>query len=475
MTTLKELGVNNWLIKACKSMRIEKPTYIQKCCIPSILQLKSVIGCAQTGSGKTAAFALPILQILANDPYGIFALVLTPTRELAIQIADQFKAFGSEINVKVATIIGGMEITQQAALLANKPHIVVGTPGRIAAHIQNSPLISFRKLKFMVFDEADRLFENKTLMKPISQILEALPENRINLFFSATITEKILKLQEISKTKIEVFMDNEDEDENENENEKNNLQNQDIKIKTEKIVYKIPSTLKQQYVFIPKYARECFLLHILQKFEKYGQEKHLSPFLVIIFTSTCLMSHETNLILKKMGIKNVPLNSSMPQRNRLESLANFRNGKIPILVATDIASRGLDIPNVELVINLNIPNSPIDYIHRIGRTARAGKNGFAISLVTQFDVERIQRIENFIGKKLDLLEVNETEALKFLKPISVSKKMAKMALLYPKNSNKQSKRQKLHLKKRRQTFLEINSEEQKQRKIEIEIEKEKEK
>ncbi|KAI8476969.1 MAG: P-loop containing nucleoside triphosphate hydrolase protein [Monoraphidium minutum] len=195
--SFKELGVTDWLCSVLQSLGITRPTPVQRGCIPAVLAGRDVIGTAQTGSGKTAAFALPILQTLVKDPYGVFALVLTPTRELAVQLAEQFRAFGAGMSLRDCVVIGGVEQQAQAKALARRPHVVIATPGRLAELVDTDPGLrrGFAKTRFLVLDEADRLLD-PTFEAPLRSILGALPtDNRQTLLFSATMTQALVKLQ----------------------------------------------------------------------------------------------------------------------------------------------------------------------------------------------------------------------------------------------------------------------------------------
>lgn len=200
----EDLHLNKWIIDQCKQIGYKTPTPIQYECIPRILKGEDIIGCAKTGSGKTAAFALPIVQKLSEDPYGVFALVLTPTRELAYQIADQFRIIGKPINLIDCVITGGIEMTEQATQLSQKPHVVIATPGRLADHIESGTNFNLNKIQMLILDEADRLLEDN-FGDQLQTIFNILPKKRQTLLFSATITETIKKLQELSTTKPYVF------------------------------------------------------------------------------------------------------------------------------------------------------------------------------------------------------------------------------------------------------------------------------
>jgi len=187
MSSFEELGLHEWLVKACSELGFRHPTPVQKNCIPPIIQGKNCIASAETGSGKTAAFALPILHLLSEDPYGVYALIVTPTRELALQISEQMHALGSPIGLKVSVVIGGVDMIKQSIELQRKPHIIIATPGRLLSHLQSADTVKLNRLKFLVFDEADRLFGDQS--EDTEEILNLLPpnSNRQTLLFSATL------------------------------------------------------------------------------------------------------------------------------------------------------------------------------------------------------------------------------------------------------------------------------------------------
>ncbi len=252
----------------------------------------------------------------------------------------------------------------QAIALAKKPHVIVASPGRIVDHLENTKGFKLDKLKFLILDEADRLL-NMDFEKEIDKILQVIPKQRSTFLFSATMTSKVAKLQRASL-------------------------NDPVKIEVSK-KYQTAAGLKQQYLFIPAKLKDIYLCFILNE---------LAGNTAIIFTATCDHTQRVALMLRNLGFSAVPLHGKMSQPKRLGALNKFKAGQLSILIATDVASRGLDIPSVDLVINYDIPTHSKDYIHRVGRTARAGRSGRAITLVTQYDVELFQRIETLLGYKL---------------------------------------------------------------------------
>jgi len=393
MSNFSLLGINSWLCRQCEEMGLTKPTEIQRECIPEILAGNDCIGCAKTGSGKTAAFALPIIQQLSEDPYGIYALVLTPTRELAFQIADQFRVLGKSINIKYSVIIGGMDMVAQGRELTDRPHIVIGTPGRIAGHINAGTSVSLDRIQFLVLDEADRLLE-KCFECDLEVIFGKLSDKRQTLIFSATLTDTINELRAITK---------------------GNLFCHQVKSATATV-----SQLDQRYLLIPPLVKDAYLVDMLQN--------NIVNNSAIIFTHTCRSCQVLAFLLRKLEIKCVSLHSLMSQKKRLASLAQFKTGVVNLLVSTDVGSRGLDIPLVQVVVNYNVPASPKDYIHRVGRTARAGRGGMSITLLTQHDIERFKAIEQHTNTKMTQFDASEPSALKLLKIVSVTRREVEIRL-----------------------------------------------
>ncbi|KAG0145126.1 hypothetical protein CROQUDRAFT_46209 [Cronartium quercuum f. sp. fusiforme G11] len=374
-TTFASLGLIEPLCKACELLKFTKPTPIQAEAIPFALQNRDIIGLAQTGSGKTAAFALPVLQALWDSPSPFFACVLAPTRELAYQISQQFDALGSTIGVKTAVIVGGMDMMSQAIALSKRPHIIVATPGRLHDHLENTKGFSLRNLHFLIMDEADRLLD-MDFGPVIDKILKVIPRERRTFLFSATMTTKVAKLQRASLSspvKVEVSAK-----------------------------YDTVAALVQTYLFLPFKHKDTYLVYLANE---------LSGKTTIVFTRTVHDASRLALILRTLGFPAVPLHGQLSQSARLGALNKFKSGDRSVLVATDVASRGLDIPAVDCVINFDLPTNSKDYIHRVGRTARAGRSGKAITLVTQYDVELLQRIEGVIGKKMSEFEHDKEQVM----------------------------------------------------------------
>ena len=386
--TFKALGVLDTLCEAIDSLGWLKPTGIQAASIPEALKGRDIVGLAETGSGKTGAFAIPVLQALLQNPQRLFCVVLAPTRELAFQINEVFEALGASISLHSVCIVGGIDMITQSIALAKKPHVIVATPGRLVDHLQNTKGFSLRSLKFLIMDEADRML-SLDFEEHINTILSLIPRERRTFLFSATMTSKVAKLQKASlvdPVKVEVSTK-----------------------------FQTPKQLIQQYLFIPAKWKDCYLAYLLDEFK--GQS-------TIIFVGTCNNALRITLLLRNLGFQAVCLHGQLSQPKRLGALNKFKAGVRNILVATDVASRGLDIPDVDLVLNVDIPNNGKDYIHRVGRTARAGKAGRSVAFVTQYDVEAYQRLEALLQQKLPAYDAPEETVLVLLERVSEAQRLA---------------------------------------------------
>ena len=391
-----ELGLSQWMEKVCHSLGMTTPTRVQSGCIPAILEGRDVIGVAHTGSGKTAAFALPILQKLSKDPYGIFALVLTPTRELAFQIADQFRALGAGSSLRQSVVVGGLDAQSQAKELSRRPHVVVATPGRLRQLLEEDSSFArgFARCSFLVLDEADRLLE-PSFEPDLKVVLQALPPGRQTLLFSATMTKSLVELQ-------------------------SSLLPNAFYFRAYEGLQTAGSHLKEQYLLVPAKVKEVYLVHVLNSLNEHGVRS------AIVFSSTCRGCAMLDALLQELEIAATALHSGLPQKRRLASLDRFRGGVVQILLATDVAARGLDIPTVDLVINFDLPLLARDYVHRVGRTARANRPGWSLSFVSQYDVELVHRIEALTGKEMTAFDVDESEALRGITKVYAARRAAVM-------------------------------------------------
>ncbi|TPP62178.1 ATP-dependent RNA helicase Dbp8 [Fasciola gigantica] len=420
-----ELGVCSEILELLKDKGITKPTDVQSGCIPKIFLGLDVVACAKTGSGKTATFLIPIIQSLMTELRPLYALIITPTRELAHQIGEQAAGLNlirgtSLCNVLVIT--GGKSIIHQGIDLARGPHIVVATPGRLADLLRTQQAASesgetsnewsFDRTRVVVLDEADRLLEDN-FGKDLSLIMGALPSKRQTLLFSATFSDAVKAAVDASRaTAVE-------------QNKRPPLLWQPIEIASGSTTTAAVTvdTLSQYYLLMRPEHKEAFLVHTVDQFLTTNPCS-----LIMIFTNKCKWCHLIGTMMNSLGIRNVLLHSVMPQRERISSLTQFRSSQVRVLIATDLASRGLDFPTVDIVINHNVPIRPKDYVHRVGRTARAGKAGLALTLCDLFEIKRLKAIQEFIGKDLSAFEVNERKVAKIITEVSIARRDAERKL-----------------------------------------------
>lgn len=385
------------LIKIIKEIGYNKPTDIQISCIPLFLKGYDILAIAKTGSGKTASFVLPLLNnILLNNILQV--LVIVPTRELAIQIKNSFILFSKYIlGIKIISLYGGQRYNIQYLNLKNKPNIVIATPGRLLDHLKRNTL-NLYKLKYLILDEADEMFK-MGFINDVKKIISFIKNKHQTALFSATMSNSI-------KNIIFKFM--------------NSPKEINLSISHSKNL--IPKNIHQYYCIIYSYK---FKLNILMKFLQI--EKFRA---VIIFVRTKIFTLKVSNFIKKYGYNCSPLNGDMNQNLREKVISDFRNGKISILIATDIASRGLDIENIDLVINYDLPIDFKLYIHRIGRTGRSGKFGKSISFIEKNQLKFLYILKDKIKSKIEkilipnnkvLLENNINKFIKFINKYSKNK------------------------------------------------------
>jgi len=379
-SSFHSMGVKDWILDQLSGLGVKKPTPVQQNCIPAILEGRDVMGVAKTGEGKTLAFAIPILQKLSDDPYGIFALVLTPTRELALQIGETFNSVGKPLGLRLEVVVGGRDTIRQSKDLERRPHVIIATPGRLADHIETNPTFNLNKVRFLVLDEADRLLEGN-FDGQLSVIIPSLPVARQTMLFTATASPAVA-------TTISVCPNNP-------------LTWEDPSIASDNATV---ASLDQRFLLSPKEAVDSYLVQLLLSTLASDPSSQ-----TMVFCKTCKTTELLGRLLARVKISVSTLHSMKPQRERVSSLATFKSRQTKVLVATDVASRGLDIPQVGLVVNHSVPSAPVDYVHRVGRTARAGKGGRAVSLVTPTDVTRIKEIELYTGAQMKEMELDEDE------------------------------------------------------------------
>ena len=349
------------------------PTQIQKQAIPILLERKDLLGCAQTGTGKTAAFAVPILQILYNAKIAgdkkriIHSLIVTPTRELAIQIGDSFSAYGKYTDLKNVVVFGGVPQKAQTDKLNAGVDILIATPGRLL-DLMNQNFISLQHIKLFVLDEADRMLD-MGFINDVKKIISKLPAKRQSMFFSATMPPEIVKLANtilVNPVKVEVTPEQ-----------------------------PTVEAIKQSIYYVAKSDKKALLIHLL---------KDPSIASALVFTRTKHGADNVAKVLNKANIQAEAFHGDKAQNARQRALNNFKTKQTRVLVATDIAARGIDIDDLSHVINFEIPNIPETYIHRIGRTGRAGLSGIAISLCDSEEKAYLKDINKLISMQIPVIE-----------------------------------------------------------------------
>ena len=353
----RSLGLDQAILRAVQETGYTEPTPIQKAAIPFIIGRRDLIGIAQTGTGKTAAFTLPILHLLSTSPgRGVRALVIAPTRELVVQIEENVRAYARHLSLSVATIFGGVSEKPQIKALEEGADIVIATPGRLLDLIRGREK-AFASIEFLVLDEADRMLD-MGFIPAIRQIVRLLPRRRQTLFFSATLSREIEKLTGEFLTEPETV---------------------EIGRRSNPA-----ETVAQSVHEVPQHLKTPLLLHLLE-------DRAMSS--VLVFTRT---KHGADRVMRKLeqsGIAALAIHSNRSQNQRLRALNEFRDGKIRVLVATDIAARGIDVDGITHVVNYDFPPNHEDYVHRIGRTGRAKAVGEAVSFVSREEEDSLRDLE----------------------------------------------------------------------------------
>lgn len=361
------LGLSDLILKAINEKGYSSASPIQEKAIPAVLQGRDVMAAAQTGTGKTAGFTLPLLQLLSQKSNAksnqVRALVLTPTRELAAQVSDNVETYSQYLSLRSNVVFGGVKINPQMMKLRQGSDILVATPGRLL-DLYNQRAIRFDQLEVFVLDEADRMLD-MGFIHDIRRIMKLLPQKRQNLMFSATFSDEIRTLaQTIVSNPIEVSV-------------------------------APPNTtatgVKQWLNPVDKKRKPALLIHLIKQHNWHQ---------VLVFSRT---KHGANKLVKQLdqsGIQSAAIHGNKSQGARTRALANFKSSEIQVLVATDIAARGIDIKELPQVVNFDLPNVPEDYVHRIGRTARAGAEGQAVSLVSADEIKQLNDIERVLKKTI---------------------------------------------------------------------------
>lgn len=379
--SFSSLGLSEPLLRAISNAGYTTPTPIQQQAIPSVLTGRDLLASAQTGTGKTAGFTLPILQRLADKPVNghgaVRALILTPTRELAAQVAESVNKYGKhqKPRLKSDVVFGGVKINPQMMRLRGGVDILTATPGRLLDLVAQRA-VKLNQVEILVLDEADRMLD-MGFIRDINKILALLPKKRQNLLFSATSSGEIRKLTQnllVNPMKIEVAAENATAD-----------------------------TIEQIAYSVDKSAKTALLTHLI-KSNAWQQ--------VLVFTST---KHGANRLTKKLNAAQITakaIHGNKSQGARTSALAEFKAGEIQVLVATDVAARGIDIAKLPHVVNFELPRSSADYVHRIGRTGRAGRCGLAVSLISSEENNLLRQVEKLIGAKIARGRLKEFEALR---------------------------------------------------------------
>ena len=373
MTTFSSLGLAETLLRAVEAQGYTTPTPIQLQAIPAVLSGRDIMAAAQTGTGKTAAFSLPLLQRLAADTASQRrtprALILTPTRELAAQIQDCLVQYGANLKIKSAVIFGGVGINPQIDMLRRGVDIVVATPGRLL-DLYGQGEVNFSKLEVLILDEADRMLD-MGFIHDIKKILKVLPPKRQNLLFSATFCDEI---RQLGKGLLDRPLE--------------------ITVTPERVA---ADTVTQEIYHVEKDQKPALLSHLIKQHDWHQ---------VLVFTRT---KHGADRLARKLvrdGIESAAIHGNKSQNARTRALDDFKGGKVQVLVATDIAARGIDIDQLPQVVNFELPHVSEDYVHRIGRTGRAGSTGHAVSLVEREEMGDLRGIERLLKRRLPVATPN---------------------------------------------------------------------
>lgn len=389
MTTFHEIGISEPILRAITDMGFEEASPIQEKAIPLALEGKDIIGQAQTGTGKTAAFAIPILERVDKSKNHVQAIAIAPTRELAIQVSEEINRLGKYMGITVLPIYGGQSIERQINALKKRPHIITGTPGRLLDHIQRKTL-RLDRVSIAVLDEADEMLD-MGFLEDIERILKETPEQKQTLLFSATMPKPIQDLAEEFMHDPEL-----------------------IKIKAKEVTS-------------PSVSQVYYEVNERDKFDVLSRLLDVdNPELAVIFGRTKRRVDELTDALNKRGYLADGLHGDLNQRQRDIVMNKFRDGKLDILVATDVAARGIDVSGVTHVYNFDIPQDPESYVHRIGRTGRAGKTGEAITLVTPREIGQLRTIERASKGKIQRKPIPTVADAAESKQRMASEKMARL-------------------------------------------------
>ena len=403
MDNFLNLGISKEILFNLKSLNLVKPTPVQQRAIVPGFEGKDILAIANTGTGKTAAFGIPIIQRL-NENKSLSALILSPTRELSIQIGKHLRELmGNNISIKSAVLIGGDSMKKQIELIKKKPRIIIGTPGRIYDHI-NRKTLNLKSINILVLDETDRMLD-LGFIQQIQKIINFLPSKKQTLLFSATLPK--------------------------------NIRN----ISTKYLFNPVNISVEKKEKILQNINHNTLNINQGEKYNKLLQELDMREGSVIVFMKTKHSSKKIYLKLLKDGQSVNTIHGNIRQNKRINILNKFRNQKFRVLVATDIAARGLDIPHIEHVINYDLPQRTEDYIHRIGRTARAGKKGSALSFISENDKKIWRMISKLINPNIEDKEIfrKKSKTPKSKNKIFKFKKNGSVSFKKKKNRKKKSK------------------------------------
>lgn len=364
MQNFLDLGLSKPVVRVLEQLKFETPTPVQSQAIPPIISGRDVVASAQTGSGKTAAYALPILDCLQESEGYPRALIICPTRELAVQVETQFQLFGEHTNLTALAVYGGTGFDQQIKALKKGVDIIVATPGRLLDHIERGN-VNVSNVEILVLDEADRLLD-MGFMPQVRRVISKLSTDRQTLMFSATIDDRVEYIA--SQYLVEPIL---------------------IRINTGNAQ---PVEIEQKIFHVHEFDKDALLLRLLRELQMSS---------VVVFTGTKMRADWVHDRLREADVPCEAIHGDINQVKREKTLQKFRDGNVRVLIATDVAARGLDVPDISHVINYDLPSNPEEYVHRIGRTGRAGRSGVALSFIADDEKHLVREIERVIGRVLD--------------------------------------------------------------------------
>ena len=372
--SFKDIGVCDFLCKTVEKLNWVHPTKIQAATIPKALKGENVAGMAETGSGKTGAYLIPVIQrLLENNKPRKFSIILAPTHELVLQIAEVAGTLCEGQDIDIVPVYGGVDDVAQMAELAQDPHMIIATPGRLAQLAVDAKGFRLTPVQMIVVDEADKM-ATMTFYENISVILTKCAKERQLLLFSATMPQDVERLAALSVSEASV-----------------------VKMGSKE---QVPKSLKEYMITVPNDRKEAALACVLEEYQTSQ---------VVVFTTTCRIAQVLTDTLKNLEFSVGCAHGRMEQKDREDQISLFRSGEMRVLVSTNVAGRGLDMPNIDIVVNYDVPDSPKEYIHRSGRAGRASREGIAITFVNKEDLEAYMRLERFLKRKLEQKMISEDD------------------------------------------------------------------